>query len=96
VNGLSMSPRGYYPIGEKIDWNKLADHVKKAVTQALGSLEPASFSYGSVEIKGLRVIGEGGLDSLREVLEGGFRRFKSAVSIILLPAVFLSLFLLLL
>jgi len=96
VNGLSMSPRGYYPIGEKIDWNKLADYVKKAVTQALGSLEPASFSYGSVEIKGLRVIGEGGLNSLGEVLEGGFRRFKSAVSIILLPAVFLSLFLLLL
>jgi len=96
VNGLSVTPRGYYPIGERINRGELTEYVKKAVMQALGSLEPASFSYRSVEVKGLKVIGEGGLTFLGEILEGGFRRFKRALSVLLLPAILLSFFLLLL
>jgi len=96
VNGLSVAPRGYYPIGERIDWCKLTEYVKKAVTRSLGALEPASFSYRSIEVKGLQIIGEGGLAFLGDILEGGFKRFKRAVFIIFLPATLLSFLLLLL
>jgi putative membrane protein len=96
VNALSVSPRGYYPIGEKIDWSSLVEHAKKAATLALEALEPASFSYRRVEIKDLLVIGEGGLTSLGDLLEGGFRLFKRAFLTILLPVVALSFFILLL
>jgi putative membrane protein len=96
VNALSISPRGYYPIGEKIDWNSITEHAKKAATMALEALQPASFSYRRVEIKDLLIIGEGGLTSLGDLLEGGFRLFKRAFLTILLPVVALSFFILLL
>ena len=97
VNAVSVSPRGYYPLGERIDWERMAEYVKRAVAQALESLEPASFHYGVVEVKGLRIIGEGGLTYLGNILEEGFNLFKrSSLTILpLLGALSLSLLFLL-
>jgi putative membrane protein len=94
VNALSVSPRGYYPIGEKIDWNRITEYAKKAATLALDALEPASFSYRRVEVKDLLIIGEGGLTSLGDLLGGGFRLFKRALQTIFLPFVILAFLLL--
>ena len=75
----------------------MAEHVKRAVAQALESLEPASFHYGVVEVKGLRIIGEGGLTYLGNILEEGFNLFKrSSLTVLsLLGALSLSLLFLL-
>ena len=96
VNALSVSPRGYYPIGERMDWGRITWYVKKAAAQALESLEPVSFSFKRVEVRGLRIIGEGGLTYLGSLLERGFRLFKRSSLSVLLPLTALSFSLLLL
>ncbi|MFB0543271.1 MAG: DUF2070 family protein, partial [Candidatus Bathyarchaeia archaeon] len=90
VNALSVSPRGYYPIGERMDWGRITGYVKEAAAQALESLEPTSFSFRRVEVGGLRIIGEGGLTYLGDVLERGFRLFKRSSLSVLLPLAALS------
>ena len=94
VNALSISSRGYYPIGERINWNSITEYVKRTAMLALEALEPVSFSYRRVEVEDLSVIGEGGLTSLGDLLERGFRLFKRAFLAILLPLIILSFFIL--
>lgn len=94
VNALSVSPRGYYTVGERMDWGRITWYVKESAAQALESLEPASFSFRRVGVRGLRIIGEDGLTYLGDVLEKGFRLFKRSSLSIIPPLGALSFFLL--
>lgn len=96
VNGLSISPRGYYPIGERVDPTSTRDYVRKAADQARRKLEPASVKHVRVKVEGIKIIGERGLQFLGDILEASFKHFKRGVVIRLLPALGLSLLLLLL
>jgi len=84
VNGIGVTDRGYYSIGERTDWNRLFDYVREVIRSASSKLAPAQASFSSVSVPNLPVIGENGLNTFRHILDSGFSLFKRA-SLIILP-----------
>jgi putative membrane protein len=66
VNALSLSDRGYHPIGEAIDQDLLLNQICEAVNLALEDLEPAEVTWNSGMAKRMKVFG---LESLRRQLD---------------------------
>jgi len=66
VNALSLSDRGYYPVGEAIDKDLFIDQICDAVDLALRDLEPAEVAWNSGVAKHMKVFG---LESLKDQLE---------------------------
>jgi len=50
VNGIVLTKRGYHPVGEVMDQEKLIDYIKQAAITALDDLEPAEVSCLEVVI----------------------------------------------
>jgi putative membrane protein len=86
VNAVVLNERGYNPVGEVIDHQKLIEDVKKATAQALGNLEPAEVSWRREVIQGIRVIGERQIDQLSLIVDEGAKRAKKT-SAIIFPAI---------
>ena len=85
VNGIGATDRGYYPIGERTDWDRLFDYVREVIRSASSKLAPAQASFSSVSVPNLPVIGENGLNTFRHILDSGFSLFKRA-ALTILPA----------
>jgi predicted neutral ceramidase superfamily lipid hydrolase len=81
-----MSERGYHPVGEVIDHQKLIKEVKEAAAQALGNLKPAEVSWRRVTIRGVKVIGEQHIDKLSLIVDEGAKRAKKT-SVIIFPSI---------
>jgi len=58
VNGVVKVDRGYYPVGEAIDREKLIKYIEKAVSEALGNLEATEVSWRIGNIPKVKIIGE--------------------------------------
>jgi len=65
VNALSLSQRGYHPIGEVIDHELFIDQIYQTVDRAFADLEPAEAAWNSGQVKNIKVFG---LESLRSQL----------------------------
>ena len=96
VNAIGLTPRGYYTIGEQMDEELLTKYIIDACRGALESMRPGGASHIRITLKGMRILGVGGLESLADILESSFSLFKRA-SITLIPtSLILSILLLLL
>jgi putative membrane protein len=86
VNAVVLSERGYHPVGEVIDHQKLIREIKEAAVQALGNLEPAEVSWRRVTIQDIKVIGERQIDKFSLIVDEGAKRAKKT-SAIIFPAI---------
>jgi len=86
VNAVVMADRGYRPVGEVIDHDKLIKHTKMAVTEALENIEPAAASWLQVNIHGVRTIGEQQIDDLSLMVDKAARKAKK-ISTLVFPAI---------
>ena len=57
VNARSLIKRGYHPLGEVMDWDALAGHVREACQKALDVLTPARARWGRFSVR-VKVFGE--------------------------------------
>ncbi|MGQ9538205.1 MAG: DUF2070 family protein [Candidatus Bathycorpusculaceae bacterium] len=64
VNALTLNKRGYHPIGEVMDHEKIIDYVKEAVYSAVANLERARVGWREVLVPRVRVIGQKSLEKL--------------------------------
>ncbi|MBS7620968.1 DUF2070 family protein [Candidatus Bathyarchaeota archaeon] len=64
VNAVIFNERGYHPVGEVINHEKLIGYIVEAAKGALKSMEPAKFGYRSILISGVKVIGRKPLEKL--------------------------------
>ncbi len=78
VNGIGATRAGYSPVGERMEWGRIVEYVVDAAEEAASNLQPAGVLAYRTVIPGLTVLGEGGLDTLRRVLESGFSLFVRA------------------
>jgi putative membrane protein len=85
VNGVVVAGRGYHPIGEEMDRERLITYIKKAASQALENLEPAEAAWRRGTIRGVKAIGEQQIDGLSSLVDKGAKRAKRN-SIIIFPA----------
>jgi len=95
VSGIVLGRRGYYPIGEVIDHEKLIGCVKEVALAAVAELKSAKVGCRSISVSDVRVIGRERLESLSRLTDKGLRRAKRAiVPISLVSGLLLMLFLL--
>lgn len=90
VNALTLNERGYHPIGEVIDHEKLISYIKDIANAALSNLEPVKVGCRSVKIPKVKVIGQKPLEKLCLLPEKAFKRAKRIV-VPLFAATFLFL-----
>ena len=96
VNAVVLGERGYHPIGEVINHEKLIKHVKNAVTTAISNLEPAKSACRRITISDITVIGEKLLEKLCFLVDKTIQRAKKiVVPIFAVTGLILMLFLLL-
>jgi putative membrane protein len=64
VNAVTFNERGYHPVGEAMNLEKLMGYIVEAARKALSSMEPAKFGCREVLIPGVKVIGQKLLEQL--------------------------------
>lgn len=64
VNAVTFNERGYHPVGEVMDHEKLVSCIVEAAENALANMEPARFGYKSTLIRNVKVIGQKPLEKL--------------------------------
>jgi len=81
VNAIGATTRGYYPIGERTDEQKMIEYVVKAFEAAVSRLERCHAYHTRTTLPGLTVLGEAGLNLLGDVLESAFSLFKRTATV---------------
>lgn len=95
VNAVVVGQRGYSPIGEAIEHDKLIVYIKEATAKALSNLERVRAGCRSIDVLGVKVIGEERLEKLSLLTDKGLQRAKkAAVPIFGFTGLVLMLFLL--
>jgi len=64
VNAMTLNARGYHPIGEVMNHDKLIEYVSEATRIAVASLSPARVGFRRVKVPKAKVIGEEALEKL--------------------------------
>ncbi len=96
VSAMILGKRGYHPIGEVMDNEKLITYIEEATGRALSSLEPAKAACRNIVIPKVKVIGEKRLETLSLLIEQSLQRArKAAIPLFGLVGLALMLFLLL-
>lgn len=75
VNALGATSRGYYPIGEKMNEDKILFYVKENIHTSMKKQEKSRFNYGKSIITDVLVLGKDGIDNLAHTLENGYSLF---------------------
>jgi putative membrane protein len=91
VNAVVMTSRGYHPVGEVIDHERLIGYVKRATKNALRNLKPSEVSLCEKKIQGVKVVGEKQIDTLCSILNEASKRARA--STLIFPALCLLLIL---
>jgi putative membrane protein len=79
VNAMVLSKRGYHPIGDAIDHDKLIGYVKKAAVEAISDLERVKAACRVVTVQNVKVIGEEQLTTLCLLVEKTLQKAKKVV-----------------
>jgi putative membrane protein len=84
VTGITLTPRGYHPVGEAISHDKLIGYIKQATLNALEDLEPADMAWHTKTIPKVKVIGRDQIKALCRLTEKTLQRAKK-LAILLFP-----------
>jgi len=79
VNAVILSKRGYHPIGEAIDHEKLIGYIKRATLVAVSDLEGAKAGARSITVPNVKVIGEKKLETLCLLTDRTLQKAKKTV-----------------
>jgi len=91
VNAVVLTARGYHPVGEVMDQDRLINYVKQVTKDALANLEPSEVAWGIETVSGVKVIGEKQIEALSILLDKSIKRAKKlAVSIFPIAGVILA------
>jgi putative membrane protein len=97
VNALILSKRGYHPIGEAIDHEKLIGYIERVTLAAVSDLERAKAAARNITVRKVKVIGEKKLETLCLLTDRVLQKAKKAViPIFATTSILLMLFLTLL
>lgn len=89
VNALTLVERGYHPVGEALDKERLIFYIEEAVCKALTRMRRSEASFKVGKVYGVKVIGERAIDSLSLLVDSTLRITKRYALIIFAPATLL-------
>jgi len=90
VTGITLTPRGYHPVGEAISHEKLIGYINQATLNALEDLEPAGMAWCTKTIPKVKVIGRNQIEALCRLTEKTLQQAKK-LAILLFPILGISL-----
>jgi putative membrane protein len=97
VSAVILTERGYYPVGEVMDHEKLIGCIERAVVLATMRMESSQSGCSEISLPKVKVIGEKQLEALCMLIDRSLRRAKRlAVPLFIGSGLLLILFLLLL
>ena len=76
VNAVVLNERGYHPVGEAMDHEKLIGYIKEATLSSLSNLEPVKASCRSITIPDVKVIGGKRLETLCLLIDRTLKKAK--------------------
>jgi putative membrane protein len=79
VNAVVLNERGYHPVGEAIDHEKLIGRVKEATLTAMSDLERVNAACRRITVPGVKVIGGKLLETLCVLIDRTLQRAKKVV-----------------
>jgi putative membrane protein len=78
VNAVILNSRGYHPIGEAVNHEKLIEYIKSVSSAALSNLEPAKVACKNITIHDVKVIGDKHLEALCLLIDRTLQKAKKA------------------
>jgi putative membrane protein len=95
VSGVVLGRRGYHPVGEVMNHDKLIDYVEGAAVSALADMRLGKSGCKKISVPNIKVIGREQLENLSLLTDKGLKRaVKGIVPICLASGILLMLFLL--
>ncbi|MEM1588917.1 MAG: DUF2070 family protein [Candidatus Bathyarchaeia archaeon] len=79
VNAVTLTTRGYHPIGEVMNHEKIIEYVKEAAYTAFANLSQAKMGFRSIKVQKVKVIGREALEKLCTLPDMVVRRAKRVV-----------------
>ncbi|MGB9713464.1 MAG: DUF2070 family protein [Candidatus Bathyarchaeales archaeon] len=76
VSAIVLKGRGYNPVGEVMDHEKLIGYIKEASLLAVENLEECRTGSGFITVENVKVIGKSKLESLVLMLDKSFKKAK--------------------
>jgi putative membrane protein len=76
VNALVLNERGYHPVGEAMNHEKLIGYIKEATLSSLSNLEPVKAACRSITISNVKVIGAKRLETLCLLIDRAIKKAK--------------------
>jgi putative membrane protein len=76
VSAISLSRRGYHPVGEVINHEKLIGYVKEAASAAMDDLERCKVGWLRITVPKVKVIGKTRIESLSLLTDKALRKAK--------------------
>ena len=80
VSAVVLNRRGYHPIGEVMDQEKLIGYIKNAVQGALKNLEPAEVSWKTITVPDVKVIGAKQIEALCALTDKASKQAKKSAA----------------
>jgi putative membrane protein len=80
VNAVVLNRRGYHPIGEAMNHEKLLDYVRTAVSGALKNLEPVAASWQTITVPDVKVVGAEQVQALCTVTDEASKAAQKAAT----------------
>jgi len=93
VNAITLTDRGYHPIGEVMNHKSVVKYVKEAVAAAIADLSPAKVGFRHIRIQNVKVVGREALEKLCALVDTVAHKakliaiplFAAALLLILIP-----------
>jgi putative membrane protein len=79
VSALVLTERGYHPVGEAIDHERLIEYVKEATLSSLSNMESVKAGCRTMTIPDVKVIGEKRLETLCLLIDRALKKAKRVV-----------------
>lgn len=79
VNAVILNKRGYHPIGEAIDHEKLIGYIKRATLAATSDLKHVKTTRRSITVPNVKVIGEKQLETLCLLTDRTLQKAKKGI-----------------
>lgn len=76
VSAVVLTRRGYHPIGEAMDEEKIIGYVKQAMIDALNALEQVEVAWRRITVPNVKVIGGEQIEALSRLLERAMQNAK--------------------
>jgi putative membrane protein len=80
VSGIVLNQRGYHPVGETMDHEKLISYIKGAAHAAVSDLERAKAAGCRITVPDVKVIGGKPLETLCALIDRTLQRAKKVVA----------------